>query len=139
MIGGMHFRLMIVPDQNNVEMIVIFYIPDSFIRENRRGRDGQAGETELLTLNGDWIGNIRTCGCGGKDRRSHFRGAQGNKAKLFIDDNKQPALIVNDLKHGEDLSGAIRLWVDVGTEVGVGVGDGVGVGVGVGVGEAVRV
>lgn len=41
---------------------------------------------------------------------------QGNKAKLFIDDNKQPSLIVNDLKHGADLSGAIALWVDVGTE-----------------------
>lgn len=39
----------------------------------------------------------------------------GNKAKLFLNDGKQPALVVNDLKHG-DASGAIGLWVDVGTE-----------------------
>lgn len=38
------------------------------------------------------------------------------KAQLFINDNKQPCLIVNDLKHGADLSGSIGLWVDVGTE-----------------------
>jgi hypothetical protein len=38
-----------------------------------------------------------------------------NQAKLFINDNKQPSLIVNDLKHGTS-SGAIGLWVDGGTE-----------------------
>lgn len=32
---------------------------------------------------------------------------KGNQAKLFLNDNKQPSLIVNDLKHGEDASGAI--------------------------------
>jgi hypothetical protein len=37
-------------------------------------------------------------------------------AKLFLNNNKQPSLIVNDLKHGADLSGAIGLWVEVGTE-----------------------
>ncbi|MFI5185896.1 MAG: hypothetical protein ACHQF0_04180 [Chitinophagales bacterium] len=39
-----------------------------------------------------------------------------NQAKLFINDNKQPSLIVNDLKHGANSSGAIGLWVDAGTE-----------------------
>jgi len=38
------------------------------------------------------------------------------KAQLFINDDAQPSLIVNDLKHGADSSGAIGLWVDVGTE-----------------------
>ena len=38
------------------------------------------------------------------------------QAKLFLDDNQQPSLIVNDLKHGADLSGAVGLWVEVGTE-----------------------
>jgi len=38
------------------------------------------------------------------------------QAKLFINDNKQPSLIVNDLKHGASTSGTIGLWVDVGTE-----------------------
>jgi len=38
------------------------------------------------------------------------------QARLFLNDGKQPSLIVNDLKHGADASGAIGLWVDVGTE-----------------------
>lgn len=38
------------------------------------------------------------------------------QAKLFIDNNQQPSLIVNDLKHGAGLSGAVALWVEVGTE-----------------------
>lgn len=40
----------------------------------------------------------------------------GEKAKLFLNDNKQPALVVNDLKHGPNGSGAIGLWVDIGTK-----------------------
>ena len=39
-----------------------------------------------------------------------------SQAKLFINDGKQPSLIVNDLKHGPDFSGTIGLWVDAGTE-----------------------
>ena len=39
-----------------------------------------------------------------------------SQAKLFINDNKQPSLIVNDLKHGANSTGTIGLWVDVGTE-----------------------
>ena len=34
---------------------------------------------------------------------------------LFLNGHTQPALIVNDLKHGPDTSGAIGLWVDLGT------------------------
>ena len=41
---------------------------------------------------------------------------KGAQAKLFLNNNSQPALIVNDLKHGAELSGAITLWVDIGTE-----------------------
>lgn len=41
---------------------------------------------------------------------------KGSQAKLFVNGHKQPALIVNDLKHGSDASGAVGLWVDVGTE-----------------------
>ena len=47
------------------------------------------------------------------DIRIEVRGAQ---AKLFLNGGKQPALVVNDLKHGPDASGAVGLWVDVGTE-----------------------
>jgi hypothetical protein len=38
------------------------------------------------------------------------------QAKLFLNNNTQPSIIVNDLKHGANASGAIALWVDVGTE-----------------------
>jgi hypothetical protein len=38
------------------------------------------------------------------------------QARLFINDTKEPCLIVNDLKHGANSSGGIGLWVDIGTE-----------------------
>jgi hypothetical protein len=38
------------------------------------------------------------------------------QAKLFIDKNQQPSLIVNDLKHGANATGSIALWVETGTE-----------------------
>jgi hypothetical protein len=41
---------------------------------------------------------------------------KGKQAKLFLNDNKQPSLIVNDLKHGDNSSGAVGLYVDNGTE-----------------------
>lgn len=41
---------------------------------------------------------------------------KGKQAKLFLNDNKQPSLVVNDLKLGENVSGALGLFVDVGTE-----------------------
>lgn len=39
-----------------------------------------------------------------------------SQAKLFIDKNQQPSLIVNDLKHGANASGSIAFWVETGTE-----------------------
>lgn len=41
---------------------------------------------------------------------------EGNHAKLYLHDHKQPVLVVNDLKHGADVIGGIGLWVDIGTE-----------------------
>lgn len=38
------------------------------------------------------------------------------QAKLYLSDNPQPVLIVNDLKLGAANSGAIGLWVDGGTD-----------------------
>ena len=38
------------------------------------------------------------------------------QAKLYLNDNLQPVLIVNDLKLGMANSGAIGLWVDAGTD-----------------------
>ena len=41
---------------------------------------------------------------------------KGIQAKLFVNESKEPVLIVNDLKHSADALGEIGLWVDVGTE-----------------------
>jgi len=41
---------------------------------------------------------------------------QGSSAKLFLNGNSQPCLIVNDLKLGAAASGSVGLWVDFGTE-----------------------
>lgn len=41
---------------------------------------------------------------------------KGEQAVLYLNGSAQPVLSVNDLKHGPYSSGAIGLWVDVGTE-----------------------
>jgi len=41
---------------------------------------------------------------------------KGDHAQLFINDSKQPCLIINDLKYGADMSGSIGLWVGNWTE-----------------------
>ena len=41
---------------------------------------------------------------------------QDHTAKLFVGDARQPALIVNDLKHGPDAHGSVGLYVDNGTD-----------------------
>lgn len=41
---------------------------------------------------------------------------EGQRAALYLNNNRQPSLIVNDLKHGPDHFGAVGLWVEVGTE-----------------------
>ncbi|MCW3119109.1 MAG: hypothetical protein JWM28_3191 [Chitinophagaceae bacterium] len=38
------------------------------------------------------------------------------QAKLFLNNNQHPSLVVNDLKHGSNNKGAIGLFVDIGTE-----------------------
>jgi hypothetical protein len=40
---------------------------------------------------------------------------RGDRARLFVHDQEQPTLIVNDLKTGVQRKGAIALWIDVGT------------------------
>ena len=39
----------------------------------------------------------------------------GSKARLFVNGQAQPTLIVNDVKTGEQGRGAIALWIDTGT------------------------
>lgn len=40
----------------------------------------------------------------------------GQEARLYLNDAKQPSLIVKDMKHGAAAAGGIGLWVEVGTE-----------------------
>jgi hypothetical protein len=39
----------------------------------------------------------------------------GGRARLYVHDQEQPALIVNDVKSGGDARGAIALWIGAGT------------------------
>ncbi len=38
------------------------------------------------------------------------------QARLYLNDNRQPSLVIKDLKLGENATGALGLFVDVGTE-----------------------
>jgi hypothetical protein len=40
---------------------------------------------------------------------------RGDKARLYVNDNPQPALIVNDVKSGATARGAVALWIGPGT------------------------
>lgn len=41
---------------------------------------------------------------------------RGAQARLYVHDQPQPTLIVNDLKTGAAATGGVALWIDVGTE-----------------------
>lgn len=41
---------------------------------------------------------------------------KGQEARLYLDNNKQPSIVVLDMKHGAKTSGSIGLWVGPGTE-----------------------
>lgn len=45
--------------------------------------------------------------------RIEVRGTQG---RLFVHDQAQPTLIVNDVKTGANATGGVALWIDAGTE-----------------------
>ena len=40
---------------------------------------------------------------------------RGERARLYVHDQEQPTLIVNDLKSGAQGKGAVALWIDIGT------------------------
>lgn len=41
---------------------------------------------------------------------------EGKQAKFYINDAREPILVVNDMKHGDKQRGAIGFFVDIGTE-----------------------
>ena len=40
---------------------------------------------------------------------------RGTQARLYVHDQQQPALIVNDVKSGANAKGAVALWIEAGT------------------------
>ena len=40
---------------------------------------------------------------------------RGERARLYVHDNEQPTLVVNDVKSGANAKGAVALWLDRGT------------------------
>ena len=52
--------------------------------------------------------------CPVSGRRSQSK-SRGTVARLFVHDNEQPTLIVNDVKSGAQGKGAVALWLDAGT------------------------
>lgn len=81
--------------------IQYFSFPDFPFSKTRQETPGKYESYADMTLN-EWI-KLKIV-------------VKDSKAQLFINDSKQPCLIVNDLKHGAAAKGAIGLWVDVGTE-----------------------
>jgi hypothetical protein len=41
---------------------------------------------------------------------------RGAQARLYVHDQPQPTLVINDVKTGATMKGAVALWLDVGTE-----------------------
>lgn len=78
-----------------------FSYPDYKFARLRKEAPGQYESYADMALN-EWI-----------TLKIVVRGAQ---ARMYLHGHAQPVLVVNDLKHGADSSGAIGLWVDVGTE-----------------------
>lgn len=40
---------------------------------------------------------------------------RGSKARLYVHNNPQPVLVVNDMKFGADRRGSVGLWIEIGT------------------------
>lgn len=41
---------------------------------------------------------------------------EGSRAEFYVNDDKEPTLVVNDMKHGANHTGAVGFFVDIGTE-----------------------
>jgi hypothetical protein len=78
-----------------------FSFPDFKFDRLRQEAPGKYESYADMTLN-EWIA-IRIV-------------VRDDQAKMYLNGSEHPALVVNDLKHGANSSGAIGLWVDVGTE-----------------------
>lgn len=81
--------------------IQYFSFPDFSFEQSRKDAPGRYESYADMGLN-EWI-TMRV-------------EVSENHAELFLNDNKQPSLVINDLKHGANAFGAVALWVGNYTE-----------------------
>lgn len=115
---GIAFRI----NDNNSKFECIYIRPtngraDNQLRRNRSTQYFSFPDFKFERLRKEFPGEFESYADMGLNEWTKLKiVVKGNQAKLFLNNNKQPSLIVNDLKHGAETSGAIGFFVDVGTE-----------------------
>lgn len=115
---GIAFRI----NDNNSKFECIYLRPtngraDNQLRRNRSTQYFSFPDFKFERLRNEFPGEYESYADMGLNEWIKIKiEVKGKQAKLFLNDNKQPTLIVNDLKHGDNISGTVGLWVDIGTE-----------------------
>ena len=94
-----HFDREVIPERR-MHAVQYFSYPDY---DFRRFRDEAPGKYESPADIGpnEWI-RVKIV-------------VSGSTAQLFLNDASEATLVVEDLKHGPDVRGAVGLWIDAGT------------------------
>jgi hypothetical protein len=115
---GIAFRI----DENNSKFECIYIRPtngraEDQLRRNRSTQYFSYPDFKFERLRKEFSGIYESYADMGLDEWITIRiEVQDELAKLYLNGQEHPVLIVNDLKHGASVSGGIGLWVDVGTE-----------------------
>ncbi len=115
---GVAFRI----DESNSKFEGIYIRPtngraDDQLRRNRSTQYFSYPDFKFDRLRNEFVGMYESYADMGLNEWIKLKiEVKGEKAKLYLNGNSQPVLVVNDLKHGADRSGGIGLWVDIGTD-----------------------
>ena len=115
---GIAFRI----DENNSRFEGLYIRPtngraDDQLRRNRSTQYFSYPDFKFDRLRNESPGKYESYADMGLDEWIKIKiEVKDEKARLYLNDGKQPVLVVNDLKHGVDASGSIGLWVDIGTD-----------------------
>ena len=115
---GIAFRI----NDNNSKFECIYLRPtngraDNQLRRNRSTQYFSFPDFKFERLRKEFLGEYESYADMGLNEWIKIKiEVKGKQAKLFLNDNKQPTLIVNDLKHADNGSGTVGMWVDIGTE-----------------------
>lgn len=115
---GIAFRI----DEKNSRFECIYIRPtngraDNQLRRNRSTQYFSYPDFKFDRLRNESPGEYESYADMGLDEWIKIKiEVKDEKARLYLNDGKQPVLVVNDLKHGADASGSIGLWVDIGTD-----------------------